>query len=111
MDLTKKKEVIKGLAQPEFDKLFIGYYKEAIAKAIDIQKEKNATYNGDSVSYKEYTLMKEMYPSLLYGKSLRMVSILQGSKVNFESLEDTMIDMINYAAFCYATFKIYDDKK
>lgn len=111
MGLTKKKEEIKALAQQEFDKLFIAFYKEAIAKAIDIQKEKNATYNGDSISYKEYTLMKEMYPSLLYGKSLRMVSILQGSKVNFESLEDTMIDMINYAAFCYATFKIYDDKK
>tara|TARA_Y100000593_G_C4304836_1_gene335209 strand:+ start:2205 stop:2441 length:237 start_codon:yes stop_codon:yes gene_type:complete len=78
---------------------------------MDIQQKKNDTYNGDTVTYKEYTLMKDMYPSLLYGKSLRMVSILNGSKVNFESLEDTMVDMVNYAAFCYATFKIYDDKK
>ena len=106
---TKKKEEVRDLGQQEFDKLFTDLYKEAINKAIHIQKMKNATYNGDTISYKEYTAMKEMYPALLYGKALRMVSILDGSEQNFESLEDTMLDMINYAAFSYATFRMYYD--
>tara|TARA_R110002020_G_scaffold441223_3_gene651961 strand:- start:166 stop:387 length:222 start_codon:yes stop_codon:yes gene_type:complete len=69
---------------------------------------KNETYNGNKISYEDYTKIPEMYPALLYGKVLRMVSIMQGSKNNFESMEDTLIDMINYAAFTYATFKMKD---
>ena len=40
------------------------------------------------------------------GKMLRMYSVLetmeQGGKVNFESVEDSAIDMINYASFLVA---------
>ncbi len=110
-DLTFQNAETEDLDHPEFDKRFLSLYNEAINKAIHIQKLKNATYNGNVISYKDYTKLPEMYPSLLYGKALRMVSIMQGSDNNFESLEDTMLDMINYAAFCYATFKMIHDKK
>ena len=91
------------LVQPEFDKKFIRHYKEAINKAVAIQAKKNATYNGNTVSYEDYIKLDNYYAGLLYGKALRLVSILKGSPNNFESLEDTLVDMINYAGFTYAT--------
>ena len=104
----KKDLIIKSadqvdLVQPEFDKKFIRHYKEAINKAVAIQAKKNATYNGNTVSYEDYIKLDNYYAGLLYGKALRLVSILKGSPNNFESLEDTLVDMINYAGFTYAT--------
>ena len=104
-----KKEVKKDLAHQEFDKKFIEYYNEAIALAKTIQKDKNATYNGKTVSYEDYLKFPNNYPCLLYGKALRMLSILNGAEVNFESLIDTYLDMINYSAFCYATEKMKNE--
>ncbi len=109
-DSIKKREVQKDLDPQEFDRQFIRHYHDAIDKAITIHQLKRETYNGQHISYKDYTRVKNHYPSLLWGKVLRMVSIVEGSNNNFESLEDTMVDMINYAAFCYATFKMKVDK-
>ena len=36
---------------------------------------------------------------------LRIISIVKGSKNNYESLEDSLIDLINYAKLAYAEQK------
>ena len=94
------------MVQREFDKKFIEYYKEAIDKATAIQRKKNETYNSNKVTYKDYTKLENYYAGQLYGKVLRMISILDGSPNNFESLEDTLVDMINYAGCTDATMMI-----
>jgi len=107
-DLTFKSVETKDLDPQDFDKEFIGHYKDAISKAMDIQSKKQNTYNGTAVSYEDYLQFPNNYECLLYGKALRMLSIIKGSEVNFESLADTYLDMINYSAFCYASLMIKD---
>ena len=75
---------------------------EALASAHEIQKKKNKTYNGKSVSYKDYTAINNFYFAQMWNKILRIKSIVKGSEINFESLNDSLIDLINYTAFFYA---------
>ena len=88
-----------ALGQQAFDREFIEIYKETIEKALQIQKKKNETYNGKTVSYKDYASIDNFYFAQMWNKMLRIKSIVGGSKANFESLEDSLIDLINYAAF------------
>ena len=53
------------------------------------------------------TKLKNVVPN----KILRIKSIMSGSKVNYESLEDSLIDLINYTAFCYAEIKTKEEEK
>lgn len=92
--------------QQEFDSKFISKYREAIEKAVAIQQKKNETYNGNSVSYKDYTSINNFYFAQMWNKILRIKSITQGSDVNFESLEDSLVDLINYTAFFYAEIAV-----
>ena len=64
------------------------------------------TYNGDSVSYEDYTSLNNFYIYQLWNKMLRIISIIKGSKNNYESLEDSLIDLINYAKLAYAEQKV-----
>jgi len=84
---------------------FIKHIEEANHKAELIRKQKMETYNGDSVSYNEYTSLDNFYIYQLWNKMLRIVSIVKGSKNNYESLEDSLIDLINYAKLAYAEQK------
>lgn len=80
-----------------------------LLEAAELQEKKGADYNGaqTSVSQADY------YPrgiwsilDVVNAKYLRMVSVLetmeQGGKANFESIEDSAIDLINYASFVAA---------
>lgn len=80
-----------------------------LLEAAEIQEQKGKDYNNavSSVQQADY------YPRGVYSildivnaKYLRMVSVLetmeQGGKVNFESVEDSAIDLINYASFIVA---------
>ena len=77
--------------------------------AIDVQRKKGQDYNGNKTSVEQ----ADYYPrgvwsimDIIHAKYLRMVSVLetmeQGGKANFESIEDSAIDMINYASFLAA---------
>lgn len=62
--------------------------------------KKNATYNGgvDLENYFPFGL--KSYAHMLHIKSQRIVSIAKTEEVpNFESVRDTAMDIINYAAF------------
>ena len=80
-----------------------------LLEAADIQERKGQDYNNavSSVEQADY------YPrgvisilDIINAKYLRMVSVLEtmqaGGKVNFESVEDSALDMINYASFVVA---------
>ena len=80
-----------------------------LLEAAELQESKGRDYNNavSSVQQADY------YPRGVYSildivnaKYLRMVSVLEtmehGGKTNFESVEDSAIDLINYASFVVA---------
>ena len=80
-----------------------------LQEAIDLQRKKGADYNGINTSVQQ----ADYYPrgiwsimDIIHAKYLRMKSVLetmeQGGKANFESVEDSAIDLINYASFAVA---------
>lgn len=80
-----------------------------LLEAAEIQNMKGQDYNGATTSVQQ----ADYYPrgvwsilDIVNAKYLRMVSVLetmqQGGKANFESVEDSAIDLINYASFVAA---------
>ena len=79
---------------------------KVLREAMELQNKKSQDYQNplsrvrqvDYYPHGVYTILDTMN-----GKMLRMYSILEtmeaGGKVNFESVEDSAIDMINYASF------------
>ena len=96
--------------KPHNKNCFVSYIQEANDKAEIIRKKKMQTYNGESVSYSMYTKLDNFYIYQLWNKMLRIISIISGSKNNFESLEDSLIDLINYAKLAYAEQKTKRNK-
>ena len=85
---------------------FIKYIKEANEKAEIIRNKKMLTYNGSNVSYMDYICLKNFYIYQIWNKILRIKSLINGSKNNYESIEDSLIDLINYSKLAYAEQKI-----
>lgn len=80
-----------------------------LLEAAELQERKGQDYNGIATSVQQ----SDYYPrgawsilDIVNAKYLRMVSVLetmqQGGKANFESVEDSAIDLINYASFLAA---------
>jgi hypothetical protein len=80
-----------------------------LIEAAELQERKGQDYQNPLSRVRQ----SDHYPRGVYtildtinGKMLRMYSVLetmeQGGKVNFESVEDSAIDMINYASFLVA---------
>lgn len=80
-----------------------------LMEAAQLQERKGQDYQNPLSRVRQ----ADHYPRGVYtildtinGKMLRMYSVLetmeQGGKVNFESVEDSAIDMINYASFLVA---------
>ena len=80
-----------------------------LLEAAQLQEKKGQDYNGAQTSIEQ----NDYYPrgvwsilDIVNAKYLRMVSVLeqmeQGGKANFESVEDSAIDLINYASFLAA---------
>jgi hypothetical protein len=80
-----------------------------LLEAAELQEKKGADYNGAKTSVAQANYYPRGVWSILdvvNAKYLRMVSVLetmeQGGKANFESIEDSAIDLINYASFIAA---------
>ena len=80
-----------------------------LLEAADLQERKGKDYQNPLSRVRQ----ADHYPRGVYtildtinGKMLRMYSVLetmeQGGNINFESVEDSAIDMINYASFLVA---------
>jgi len=80
-----------------------------LLEAAELQERKGLDYNNPNSSVQQ----ADYYPrgvwsvmDIINAKYLRMVSVLetmeQGGKANFESIEDSALDLINYASFLAA---------
>lgn len=80
-----------------------------LLEAAELQNLKGCDYNGADTSVQQ----ADYYPrgvwsilDIVNAKYLRMVSVLEtmekGGKIKFESVEDSAIDLINYASFLVA---------
>ena len=80
-----------------------------LLEAAELQEKKGKDYNGASTSVQQadyYTYGVYSILDTVHAKYLRMISVLQqmeqGGKENFESVEDSAIDLINYGSFVAA---------
>lgn len=82
---------------------------KVLLEAADLQRRKSLDYQNPLSRVRQ----SDHYPRGVYtildtmnGKMLRMYSVLEtmeaGGKVNFESVEDSAVDLINYASFLVA---------
>jgi hypothetical protein len=90
-------------------KQYTRYSAQVLLEAADIQEKKGQDYNNAVSSVQQADYYPRGVTSILdivNAKYLRMVSVLEtmqaGGNVNFESVEDSAIDMINYASFIVA---------
>jgi len=77
-------------------------YLELIQPAIEIVQKKDQDYGNAKLGRESYfPFGAKSYVQMLHVKSQRLVSLTQEENVtpNFESVEDTLKDMINYAVF------------
>lgn len=81
----------------------------ALEEAIELQLKKSEDYQNPSSQVRQADYYPRGVQTLLdvvHGKVLRMYSVLEtmesGGKVNFESVEDSAIDSINYLSFIIA---------
>lgn len=84
---------------------FKEFFLEAFDKAKDIALDaKDEDYNSADVDIVDYAILGEKsFLHEINKKALRLKSLLlSGKKPANESIEDTCIDLINYAAFLYA---------
>jgi hypothetical protein len=74
-----------------------------LQECIDLQLKKSQDYqnpNSNVVQAMHYRRGIDSIHDTMHGKMLRAQSLLEsGSTANFESLEDTYKDLINYASF------------
>lgn len=75
----------------------------AMTKAHNIRVKKAQDYNGGVVNLEHYFPFGEKsYVQEIHKKSLRLVSLAsQDGEPNFEAVEDTLADMINYCSFYF----------
>lgn len=72
-------------------------------RAIDLKLQKSKDYQGSQFTEEDYFPFGHLsFIHMLHTKLLRIRSVAeqvgQGDKPNFESLSDSLIDMINYSA-------------
>jgi len=91
------------------DKKFSRYSANVLFEAAELQERKGQDYQNPLSRVRQ----ADHYPRGVYtildtvnGKLLRMYSVLEtmeaGGKINFESVEDSAIDAINYLSFVVA---------
>ena len=79
--------------------------------AIALKERKSIDYQGSKWTEADYfPFGDQSYMHMIHTKYLRMRNIMDTEQVNFESLEDTLIDMINYCAMYAAYLKSQPDK-
>ena len=77
---------------------------QVLKDAIALKERKSKDYQGGMWTEEDYFPFGDTsYLHMIHTKYLRIRSVAESSKTNFESLEDSLIDMINYCAM-YAAY-------
>lgn len=72
---------------------------DILHEAAELKQRKSEDYQGGSWSEEDYfPFGHQSYMHMIHTKYLRMRNIMEADSTNFESLDDTLIDMVNYAA-------------
>ena len=75
-------------------------YLKLIEPAIKLVARKGEDYNNRVELHDYFPFQDYSYQQMLHMKVLRMRSVLgKGSAVNFDSLTDSLYDLINYSVF------------
>ena len=91
---------------------------EILKEAATLKIKKSKDYQGGMWSEKDYFPFGDTsYIHMMWTKMLRIRSVAEQENTNFESLEDSLLDMINYSAMyisylrdCEQKGKDFDDK-
>ena len=80
-----------------------------LEEAAALKKRKSVDYQGQQWTEEDYFPFGDTsYIHMMWTKMLRIRSVAESDNVNFESLEDSLIDMINYSAM-YAAYVVNKD--
>ena len=72
---------------------------QVMKDAIALKERKSADYQGGMWTEEDYfPFGHKSYLHMVHTKYLRIRSVAEQEDANFESLEDSLIDMINYCA-------------
>ena len=72
---------------------------QVMKDAIALKEKKSKDYQGGLWTEEDYfPFGHESYLHMIHTKYLRIRSVAEQEDTNFESLEDSLIDMINYCA-------------
>jgi hypothetical protein len=93
MAASLDKEIVEAMLSADDPLLRI------LAEAYSLQAAKSADYNSVIQRDTYWVFGPTSIVQMLWIKVLRMVSLVQKSDHRFESLEDSALDLINYAAF------------
>ena len=79
------------------------YYLATIEPAIGLATRKAEDYQSSAVALEAYFPFKDKsYIQMLHVKTMRLISLADNPKPNFESAHDNVLDLINYAVFYLA---------
>ena len=82
---------------------------EILKEAADLKVKKSKDYQSGMWSEKDYFPFGDTsYIHMMWTKMLRIRSVAEKKDVNFESLEDSLLDMINYSAMYIAFLRSKD---
>lgn len=74
-------------------------FRKIVDEMYELYRKKNANYgNSFGDTWKDFGIISGC--TRLADKMNRLKSLVKGSENNFESIEDTFIDMANYAIMC-----------
>lgn len=83
----------------------IDIFHPALVRANDILRKKSEDYGtvGDYAKERYFPFGHKSYLQMIHTKVERLVSVVaQGDCPSFESIDDTLLDLINYSAFYWA---------
>jgi hypothetical protein len=79
---------------------------QILREAAELKELKSKDYQGGQFSEEDYfPFGHKSYIHMLHTKMLRIRSVAEQENTNFESLEDSLIDLCNYAAM-YAAWTV-----
>lgn len=86
---------------------------DILEQAIELKKRKEADYMGSKFTVDDYFPFDDLsYIHMLWIKILRIRNVVESSEtVNFESAEDSLLDLINYSAMYAAYLKNRKEQK
>lgn len=83
----------------------VDIFHPALVRANDILRKKSEDYGtvGDYAKERYFPFGHKSYLQMIHTKVERLVSVVaQGDCPSFESIDDTLLDLINYSAFYWA---------